>query len=57
MFSLFIFNRYLYYFLKTECASKEELCAVLEDLLNVDPTSELSKDYIKLAKHKNGKKF
>lgn len=56
MFSLFIFNRYLYYFLKNECASKEELCAVLEGLLNVDPTSELSKDYIKLAKHKNGKK-
>lgn len=43
--------------MKNECVSKEELCVVFEDLLNVDLISELSKDYIKFVKYKNGKKF
>ena len=52
MFS-FLF-RYLFYFLKSENANKKELCEVLEGLLSVDPTSELSEEYVKLASHKNG---
>ena len=42
-------SRYLYYFLKAENAAKEELCSVLKGLLAVDPTSELSKDYVQLT--------
>ncbi|XP_078382190.1 LOW QUALITY PROTEIN: TATA box-binding protein-associated factor RNA polymerase I subunit A-like [Oculina patagonica] len=41
--------RYLYYFLKSENANKKELCDILEGLLSVDPTSELSEEYVKLA--------
>ena len=40
--------RYLYYFLKSENADAQELCSVLEALLCVDPTSELSEEYVKL---------
>jgi len=44
-------HRYLYYFLKSEDTDKQELCNVLEDLLRVDPTSELSEKYVKLRMH------
>ena len=46
--------RYLYYFLKNENAHTIELLSVLEGLLSVDPTTELSDDYCKLATHKTG---
>ena len=46
--------RYLYYFLKNENAHTKELLSVLEGLLSVDPTTELSDDYCKLATHKTG---
>lgn len=46
--------RYLYYFLKSENAHAKELLNVLEGLLRVDPTSELSEEYSKLASQKTG---
>lgn len=46
--------RYLYYFLKNENAHTKELLGVLEGLLSVDPTTELSEEYCKLATHKTG---
>ena len=46
--------RYLYYFLKNENAHTKELLSVLEGLLSVDPTTELSEEYCKLATHKTG---
>ena len=46
--------RYLYFFLKSENAHTKELLDVLEGLLSVDPTSELSEEYCKLATHKTG---
>ena len=46
--------RYLYYFLKSENAHSKELLNVLEGLLSVDPTSELSEEYSKLATLKTG---
>jgi len=45
-------HRYLYYFLKNENAHTKELLSVLEGLLSVDPTTELSEEYCKLATHK-----
>ena len=41
-------NRYLYNFLKSEEAKKEELCRVLEPLLLLDPSSELTQEYTTL---------
>ena len=46
--------RYLYYFLKSENAHTKELLNVLEGLLHVDPTSELSEEYTQLATHRTG---
>jgi len=45
-------HRYLYYFLKSENVHKKELLNVLEDLLTVVPTSELSEEYCKLVTNK-----
>ena len=45
----------MYYFLKNERTDKQELCSVLEELLRVDPTSELSEEYTKLRMHQTGK--
>lgn len=50
----YFFFRYLYYFLKSENVHKKELLNVLEDLLTVDPTSELSEEYCKLVTNKTG---
>ena len=50
-----LFSRYLYYFLKREGSDEQELCSVLEGLLEVDPTSDLSDEYTKLRMHQTRK--
>ena len=54
MINYIIILRYLYYFLKEEKTDRLELCNVLEGLLHIDPTSELSEEYIKLKMHETG---
>ena len=56
MINYIVILRYLYYFLKEEKTDRLELCNVLEGLLHIDPTSELSEEYIKLKMHETGDK-
>ncbi|XP_074607049.1 TATA box-binding protein-associated factor RNA polymerase I subunit A-like [Acropora palmata] len=42
--------RYLYYFLKSNCTNAQELCTVLEGLLQIDPTSDLDEEYVELRR-------
>lgn len=44
---IFLF-RYLYHFLKSNSASDDELTTVLEDLIELDSTSEYLEDLIEL---------
>ncbi|KAK2551447.1 TATA box-binding protein-associated factor RNA polymerase I subunit A, partial [Acropora cervicornis] len=41
---------YLYYFLKSNCTNAQELCTVLEGLLQIDPTSDLDEEYVELRR-------
>ncbi|XP_068707113.1 TATA box-binding protein-associated factor RNA polymerase I subunit A-like isoform X2 [Montipora foliosa] len=46
-------HRYLYFFLKSGDTDKQELCSVLEGLLQVDPTSDLNEEYVQLRIHQS----
>jgi hypothetical protein len=48
--------RYLYHYMKTNSATDEEKMKVLEDLIELDPTSEYVEDLVELHS-KSGKQL